>query len=377
MHDEILSTKALSVGYAGRALVQNIEIHLCKGEILTLAGPNGSGKTTLLKTIAAHLAPVNGTAFLLTQNMAQMSSNAIAQKLAVVLTSDIRPERMSCEDVVAAGRYPYTGRLGMLSAEDKAEVHSAMEMVHTLALRTAEFDAISDGQRQRVLLARAICQKPQVILLDEPTSFLDVKYKLELLSILKSMARKQDVAIILSLHELDLVQKISDQVLCIRDGQIEKYGAPDAIFTDDYIRHLYDIQEGSYNSVFGSLELKASTGAPLVFVIAGGGSGIRTFRQLQRQDIPFATGVLHQNDVDYKVAQTLASVVIAEEMFEPISAEKLEEAKRVMRQCKRVICCLHTFGTMNGNNQALLAYAKQLGLPITAGDATAVCGKEA
>lgn len=121
--------------------------------------------------------------------------------MAVVLTDRIKTELMTCHDIVATGRYPYTGRLGILTQEDERLVEEAMQAVHAQELGNRDFNAISDGQKQRVLLARAICQDPDVIVLDEPTSFLDVKYKLELLSILERMARQKKITVIMSLHK--------------------------------------------------------------------------------------------------------------------------------------------------------------------------------
>ena len=121
-------------------------------------------------------------------------------------------------------------------------------MVHAWDLKDRDFTAISDGQRQRILLARAICQEPEIIILDEPTSFLDIRHKLELLAILKKMVLEKQMTVIMSLHELDLAQKISDQVICVHGDHIEKYGAPEEIFTSDYIRKLYGITRGSYNA---------------------------------------------------------------------------------------------------------------------------------
>lgn len=164
--------------------------------------------------------------------------------MAVVLTDRIKTELMTCHDIVATGRYPYTGRLGILTQEDERLVEEAMQAVHAQELGNRDFNAISDGQKQRVLLARAICQDPDVIVLDEPTSFLDVKYKLELLSILERMARQKKITVIMSLHEIDLAQKISDKIICVKGETISHYGSPEKVFTEEIIRELYGINNG-------------------------------------------------------------------------------------------------------------------------------------
>ena len=226
-------TDQLTVGYEGKPLIREINIQLNKGEILTLIGPNGAGKSTILKSITRQLATISGTVYLEQQQMARMSNKEVSRKLAVVLTERMRPELMTCEDIVATGRYPYTGTLGILSASDKEKVRAAMETVHAWDLKDRDFTAISDGQRQRILLARAICQEPEIIVLDEPTSFLDIRHKLELLTILKKMVLENQLTVIMSLHELDLAQKISDKVICVHGEYIEKYGTPEEIFTSD------------------------------------------------------------------------------------------------------------------------------------------------
>ena len=129
----------------------------------------------------------------------------------------MKPELMTCHDIVATGRYPYTGRLGILSREDERKVDEALEAVHAQELGIRNFQEISDGQRQRVLLARAICQEPEVMILDEPTSYLDIRHKLELLAILRKMAKENGITVIMSLHEIDLAQKnIGSGYLCQR-----------------------------------------------------------------------------------------------------------------------------------------------------------------
>ena len=357
-------TDQLTVGYDGKPLIREINIQLKKGEILTLIGPNGAGKSTILKSITRQLATISGTVYLDKQLMSQMSNKEVSQKLAVVLTERMRPELMTCEDIVATGRYPYTGTLGILSAEDKVKVKEAMEIVHAWDLKDRDFTAISDGQRQRILLARAICQEPEIIVLDEPTSFLDIRHKLELLTILKQMVLDNQLTVIMSLHELDLAQKVSDKVICVHGEHIEKYGAPEEIFTSDYIRNLYGITRGSYNAAFGCVEMEPPKGTPQIFVIGGNGSGIPIYRKLQRQGIPFAAGVLHTNDVDYQVASALAAQVVAEKTFECISQKNYENAAELMKQCQKVICPLKEFGTMNAANKELLNLARKLGILV-------------
>lgn len=221
MGEYFVHSEQMTVGYDGKPLIRDIEIRLNRGEILTLIGPNGAGKSTILKSLTRQLKLVGGTVYLDQKLMSQMSGKEVAQKLAVVTTERIRPELMTCEDIVATGRYPYTGTLGILSEGDWEKVHKAMEMVHALDFKDRDFTEISDGQRQRILLARAICQEPEVIVLDEPTSFLDIRHKLELLSILKKMVLEHHTAVLMSLHELDLAQKISDYVICVHGDRIE------------------------------------------------------------------------------------------------------------------------------------------------------------
>lgn len=333
------STKDLSVGYGGKALIEDINIELYPGEILTLIGPNGAGKSTILKSITKHLETIKGDSFIEDLSIASMSYKEMSKKLAVVLTERIKGELLTCYDVAATGRYPYTGNLGILSEEDKIKVIEAMARVHAEDLAERDFAAISDGQRQRVLLARAICQEPEIIVLDEPTSFLDIKHKLELLSILREMAKEQGITVIMSLHEIDLAQKISDKIMCVKGDRINNFGTPEEIFKDEIINDLYEIKDGTYNITFGSVELPAPQGEPEVFVISGNGSGISTFRKLQKESIPFYAGILYENDIDFQVAKNLSTKVFSEKPFRRISDDVLIDALTALSKCKRVINC--------------------------------------
>lgn len=361
------TTEKMTVGYDGKPLIGDVEITLHRGEILTLIGPNGAGKSTILKSIARQLALIAGTVSLDGKDLKSLSGAELSKRMAVVMTQRLRSELMTCEDVVATGRYPYTGRFGILSAEDHAAVESAMELVRVTEIRDLDFGRISDGQRQRVMLARAICQEPEILILDEPTSYLDVRHKLEFLSILQKLCREKQLTVILSLHELELAEKISDRILCVNGSAVERIGSPEEVMTQGYITHLYGIQTGSYDEASADMELAAPEGSPKVFVIAGAGSGRSTYRRLQRAGVPFATGILYENDLDWPVAKALAAETVSESPFEPVSQAKLEQAKKILENCNRVICCREKFGSMESFQQELLRYAEEIGRTIQTG----------
>lgn len=254
MNDYYIELRDLSVGYGGKALIEHIGFYVNRGEILTLIGPNGSGKSTILKSIIGQLKTIAGTVMLDGTAMQEWSRNEVAKRMAILMTGKLDPELMTCRDLVSTGRYPYTGRLGLLGEEDKRIVQDALRQVNGEEIADRPFTDISDGQRQRILLARALCQQPEIIILDEPTSFLDIRYKLELLSILKKMVREKNLAVIMSLHELELAQRVSDKVVCVSGDRIDKVGIPEEIFTSDYIAQLYHMEPGRYDPCFDTLD---------------------------------------------------------------------------------------------------------------------------
>lgn len=360
--EEYLSLNNLSVGYNKKSVVSNIDIKINKGEIIALIGPNGAGKSTILKTISRSLDIIEGEIFLAGMEIRNYTYRELSTKMAVILTDRIKPELMTCRDIVATGRYPYTGRLGILSKEDEKKVYDALLAVNALDIADRDFNNISDGQRQRILLARAICQEPEIILLDEPTSYLDIRHKLELLSLLIKMARQKNITVITSLHEIDLAQKVADRIITVGGNSGTGFGKPGDIFEEKKIKELYNIDNGFYDPLFGSIEMKKPDGdEPEVFVIAGGGSGIPVYRELQKKNIPFATGVIAENDIDYVLARLLAARVISEEAFSNISDEKISEAKKVIDSCERVICAVQKTGDMNNRLSKLVEYAKKEG----------------
>ena len=354
-------TEKLSVGYGKKTVVEDIALAAQPGQVLCLIGPNGAGKSTLLKTLIRAIPPTGGAVYLEGKELRDYREQELARINAALLTARPEPELMCCEELVAMGRYPYTGRLGILTKADRRIVRESMEKVGVTALADAYFLELSDGQRQRVLLARALCQQPRLLILDEPTSFLDIRHKLDFLQLVRDLVSGGELAVIMSMHELELAQRFADRLLCIRGGRVDRMGSPEEIFTGSYIARLYDIENGSYDSLAGTAEAQGVKGAPRVFVIGGGGSGIALYRRLRRLGIPFAAGVYPENDLDLPTARALAAAVFTDRANEPVSAEKADEALETLKTCTRVVCTTD-FGSVNLENRRLLEYAVQNGL---------------
>lgn len=361
-------TQDLDVGYQGNVLIHDINIDIEKGKILTLIGPNGAGKSTILKSITRHLAKIHGAVYIDRHEIYDWSAREMAKCVAVMLTDRIHPELMTCEDVVGMGRYPYTNAVGRMTPRDREIVADSLRRVHATELAQRDFNTLSDGQKQRVMLARAICQEPQIIVLDEPTAYLDVRHKIELLDILREMAHERNITVVMSLHEIDLATKISDYLLCVKGDTIAAFGDPDEILKTGMIESLYDMHNGSYDLLFGSVELSKPQGEPEVFVLAGGGYGIPVYRALQKKQIPFATGVLYDNDVDCQVAQCLAERTVKAPAFEPIGAEAVNQAAQILERCKAVVDAGTPIGSLNRSNARLLELAKEKGIPLYRGN---------
>lgn len=244
MQEFFFSTKGLSVGYDKVPLIKDITFGINKGEILTLIGPNGAGKSTILKSIIGQLSLISGVVFLENNILNEMTEKERAKNVSVLLTKKLSTELLTVREVVEMGRYPYTGRLGIMQEKDKEIVEHVMEQVHVLKLAKWDFMHLSDGQKQRVMLAKAMAQEPEILVLDEPVSYMDIGYQVDFLKLLRKMTKEKSLTVIMSLHELDCAEWISDKILCVKGEYVERFGKPNEIFTAEYISGLYNVSAG-------------------------------------------------------------------------------------------------------------------------------------
>lgn len=251
-----MKASGLRVGYGSTVVVGGIDLTVQPGQVHVLIGPNGAGKSTLLKTLMRQLALLGGTVLLDGRELAAFGGAELARAMAMLSTERVDPELMTCADVVQMGRYPHTGRLGILGDADRQAVSQAMELVGVADLAEQPFACVSDGQRQRVMLARAIAQEPRILVLDEPTSYLDIRHKLELLRILRELAHERGIAVVSSLHELELARAVADVVVCVAHGGIDRVDVPERVFAGGYIRRLYEVDDDAFDQIYPGLDAR-------------------------------------------------------------------------------------------------------------------------
>lgn len=321
----VLSASHMSVGYDGRAIVRDVNIKADKGEMICLLGPNGAGKSTILKTLAGTLPPISGNVLLNGRDMSRITSVERAKVIAVVLTEKVNLPLTSVEELTAMGRIPYTNFFGRLTQNDKDAIASAIRNVGIERLSKRNYMNLSDGEQQKALIARALAQEPEVIILDEPTNHLDVSSRVEIMQILSRSAYSKGLAIVLSLHDIDIALQTCQTILAVRDGRVTACGTPEDIFTNGELEKLYGIEGASCDFLTGSIE-PHNKREPQAYVVAGCGFGSLCYRALGRLRVGVVTGILFENDIDRHIAGQMGLEIISVPAFYEITKEDEERA---------------------------------------------------
>lgn len=275
----ILTARGLSIGWSGRVektLASGIDLEVDSGEIAVLVGPNGSGKSTLLRTLAGLQSPLRGVSSIGGKDSSRMGAEERATKVACVFTDRYDSGYFNVFDIVAFGRYPYTDARGRLSRKDSEAVHAAIAAVGLQAFASRRFAELSDGERQKALIARAIAQDCPLLILDEPTAFLDAPARVEIFHLAQSLARSSGKAVVVSTHDIDHALRYADRLWLIDAEHRFRSGSPEDLATSGYIGRAFDGELFKFDIASGAFKSKSPT-SPLAVKIEGGSASSRAW----------------------------------------------------------------------------------------------------
>lgn len=236
-----IQTRQLAVSYEDHLVVENLDLMVPKGQITAIIGPNGCGKSTVLKAIGRLLKPRGGMVYLNGADIRTLSTKEVARKMAILPQSPQAPAGLTVGELVAYGRYPHQQGMTRLTAEDKRVIDWALDVTRLTEVETKAVDCLSGGQRQRVWIAMALAQQTDLILLDEPTTYLDLAYQLEVLELLYRLNREQKATIAMVLHDLNLAARFSDYMIAMRCGSIVHHGTPEEVMTPQVLQSTFQI----------------------------------------------------------------------------------------------------------------------------------------
>lgn len=247
----VIVTDNLDAGYEKKIAVEGINIRGLKGQIICLLGPNGTGKSTILRILTGLLSPINESVYINKDDINNIEKSDLAKKLAIAHTEQMSLDMVTVFEIVSMGRYPHNNYFVKLSDEDIEIINEALCFVNANYLRNRCFSQLSDVEKQKVMIAHALVQNPELIVLDEPISNLDIKHKIEVINILQKLCIEKQITVIIALHDIDIAIKGCQTILLIQDGRIIAQGEPKELIKMGIIQNLYDISGSSYNELLG------------------------------------------------------------------------------------------------------------------------------
>jgi iron complex transport system ATP-binding protein len=369
MQEEILKVVDVSFSYNHRETLKDISFGIKKGEILAILGPNGAGKTTLLRIISGALTPSEGEVFFEGISLKKILPKEKAKRIAVLSQNEPLVEYLKVKEMVMLGRAPYFSLLFGPRKADEEIVKECLNMVGMKEFAERKMGELSGGERQKVLIARALAQQPRLLLLDEPIVHLDLSHQLEILFLLKKLKEERNLAIISVLHDVNLASYFSDRLLLMKDGKIFAFGEPKDVITQENIKKVFNIHAIVRSNPLSSrpyisIVHRHPAKGKRIHLIAGGGSGREIMERLVGEGYSLSLGVVNVGDSDYETAEGLDIECAEEAPFAPISEEAFERAKELVKEAEAVIIAPLPFGKGNLKNLELAEVAKREGKKV-------------
>lgn len=357
--------------YDSVKVLDNVHFSVKTGTFLGILGPNGSGKTTLLKSISRVLKPHKGSILIDETNIYKMTNIDIAKKMAVVPQDSSIAFSFTALDIVLMGRTPHLTRLQREGPKDLAIARQAMDYTGTWHLSNRLITELSGGERQRVIIARALTQQPKILLLDEPTSHLDISNQLEIMDILKQLCLDKNVLIIGVFHDFNLAARYCDSIIMLKDGKIVAAGKSSEILTAENIKNVFGIDAIVNKHPVTDLPYVIPVSKPKdqhqrkfsIHVISGAGTGSTLMKILTDKGYSVTTGVLNELDTDFVTAEYLKIPVITEKPFSPITEDAEKANLEMIKKASIVVLTSVPFGQGNMQNLEAAKEALKNGIP--------------
>ena len=357
-----LEIKDVDAHYGSTKILDSIDFSASHGELMGIIGPNGSGKTTLLRTISRILKPKVGAILLEGRDVQGMKDKEFSRNFASVPQDTAINFDFSALDIVLIGRNPHLGRLELESEKDIEIARRSMELTNCWRLAERPITELSGGERQLVIIARALTQEPKVLLLDEPTSHLDIKYQIEIMELLKRLTAEEKLIVIAVIHDLNLAARYCDRLVLLHNGKIIALGTQTQVLTAENIKNTFGAavivkKHALTNQCYVSpspvpspLKHQAKNEVLVIHLICGGGEGASLMHVLAAKGYRVTAGVVNLLDTDYEVAKLLNIPVVTEAPFSPITQEAFQAHLTLADKANMVVLCNIPFGAGNLKN---------------------------
>jgi len=367
-----LKISGIDCYYGSIKALDNVNFSVREGEFIGILGPNGSGKTTALRAISRTLKPRVGTIFLDDENIYDIENREVAKNVAVVPQESISTFDFTTLDIVLMGRNPYIDRFRQESREDLAIAKRVMELTNTWSFAERPVNELSGGEKQRVIIARALTQEPKILLLDEPTSHLDLSNQLEIMDLIKHLCETKKLLIIAVFHDFNLAARYCDSIILLKEGKIVAVGKSDETLTSENVRKVFNVDTivkkhpvtGFLHVIPVSRPLNQKQKTLSIHLISGCGTGSPVMKLLKDEGYFVTAGVLNLLDTDHEAAQLLNIPTVSEAPFSPITEEAHTANLKMMSKANVLVITPTQFGDGNLRNLEAAEKAMKEGIPI-------------
>ena len=368
----VVTIDGIDCSYGSVDVLKDINFEVKSGEFLGILGPNGSGKTTLLSSISRVLKPKKGAIFLDDTDIYEIKTVEVAKQLAVVPQSTPITFDFTALEVVLMGRNPHMPRFKMESQKDIDIAKKSMELTRTWEFNDRPVTELSGGERQRVIIARALTQEPKILLLDEPTTHLDISNQLEIMDLIKKLCETKKLLIIAVFHDFNLAARYCDSIILLKDGKITAVGKSEDTLTSENVLKVFSVDTivkkhpitGSLHLIPISRPLNPVQKSLLVHLICGNGTGSAMMKALLDEGYRVTAGVLNLLDTDQETAQILKIPTATEAPFSPITKEAYTANLRMINRANVLVMTPTQFGDGNLLNLKAAGKALEKGIPI-------------